>query len=179
MLSRFALSYALAALTLAVILIPQPVLAAETVVDFTSMLEPVVTAVIGVAGAAILWLARKAISAFQDRTDMELDEQLVNRLNMALFHAIKYGEGKALEALKGRAIRVDFKNELVAHAAKYAMTKVPDTLSYFNIDRDSLVDMIEARLEIDIDGDGNIGNQAPTVEGALIGSGGSGLGTAA
>lgn len=154
MLSRIAL-FATPTLAMAATFTPQMALAADTVVDVSSLIEPVVTGVFTVLGAAVIWVARQGISVLEERTGLELDQQYADRLDDALFRAINFGQNKALDALRTHG-QVNFRNELVAGAARYTMSTVPDVLKYFEIDQGRLMDMIEARLDIDLDGDGDI-----------------------
>lgn len=143
---------------LALVLFPLPALAASTTVDFSGIVEPLVSGVFAVIGAAIVWLARKGVSALESKLDIELDDQLANRLDHALIRAVTYGETKAVEMIKRHGVKeVDFRSELLAAAAQYATDSVPDALRYFDIDQARLIQMIEARVGVDLDADGFIG----------------------
>lgn len=132
--------------------------AASTVVDLSPMAAPVIEIGLTLLAGALLWLLRKAIAVFEDRADMQLDEQMRARLQDALFYAVDFARAKVAGAAAG-PLTVDVKNELVAEAARYAMAAVPQALTYFGINRARLVEMIEARLGTDLNGDGVVGRR--------------------
>ncbi|WP_395175033.1 inadl protein [Roseibium alexandrii] len=150
--------FAFAAL-MALVLFPLPALA-QTTVDFSPVIDQVISGVFAVVSFGVLWLGRQAIGAFQERTGIEIDEQFARRLDDALWKAVDFGRTKAYETAKKRS-EINVRNEAIGNALNYAMDAVPDTLNYFDIDQARLVDMIEARLGIDLDEDGDIGG-APT-----------------
>lgn len=130
--------------------------AASTVVDLSPMAAPVIEIGLTLLAGALLWLLRRAIAVFEDRADMQLDEQMRARLQDALFYAVDFARAKVASAAAG-PLTVDVKSQLVAEAARYAMAAVPQALTYFGIDRGRLVEMIEARLGADLNGDGVVG----------------------
>lgn len=129
--------------------------AASTVVDLSPMAAPVIEIGLTLLAGGLLWLLRRAIAVFEDRADMQLDEQMRARLQDALFYAVDFARAKVAGA--AGPLTVDLRNELVAEAARYAMAAVPGALTYFGIDRARLVEMIEARLGADLNGDGVVG----------------------
>ncbi|MCY1707743.1 inadl protein [Pannonibacter sp. SL95] len=130
--------------------------AASTVVDLSPMAAPVIEIGLTLLVGALLWLLRRAIAVFEDRADMQLDEQMRARLQDALFYAVDFARSKVGRVTAG-PLTVDLRNEMVAEAARYAMAAVPQALTYFGIDRGRLVEMIEARLGADLNGDGVVG----------------------
>ncbi|MCY1704471.1 inadl protein [Pannonibacter sp. SL95] len=130
--------------------------AASTVVDLSPMAAPVIEIGLTLLAGALLWLLRRAIAVFEDRADMQLDEQMRARLQDALFYAVDFARSKVGRVTAG-PLTVDLRNEMVAEAARYAMAAVPQALTYFGIDRGRLVEMIEARLGADLNGDGVVG----------------------
>lgn len=132
--------------------------AASSVVDLSPVAAPVIEIGLTLLAGGLLWLLRRAIAVFEDRADMQLDEQMRARLQDALFYAVDFARAKVSGAASG-PLAVDVKNELVAEAARYAVAAVPQALAYFGIDRARLVEMIEARLGADIDGDGVVGRR--------------------
>ncbi len=138
---------------------PALAFAADTTVDLSGTLGRVLDILLTGLAAVALWLGRKGIDALQERTGLELDEQLKNRIDEALFRALHYGKAKTLAAVEGRSITVDVKSELLAHALDYAQEAVPQALEYFGVDRARLLNMLEARLGVDLDHDGDVGDQ--------------------
>ncbi|WP_420411588.1 inadl protein [Roseibium sp.] len=142
---------------IALVLFPLPAFA-QTTVDFSPVIEQVIGGVFSVVGVAAVWLLNKALDAFKERTGIELDDQYARRLDGALWNAINYGQVKAQETLAKHG-KIDIRNELLANAINYAMESVPDALKHFDISQDRLLDMLEARLGMDLDGDGAIGGE--------------------
>ncbi|MEE4013916.1 inadl protein [Roseibium sp. FZY0029] len=147
---------AIAAL-MALVLFPVNAMAADTTVDLSAALEPVTQIVVAVIGAAALWLGRKAIDAFQERTGLELDDQLKDRVDDALFNAVQFGKSKVLTAAQGHRFEVNVRSAVLKHAFEYVQASIPEALDYFDISEDRLTDLLEARLGVDLDLDGDIG----------------------
>lgn len=133
-----------------------PAMAADTIVDFTQYLKPAFEGVLAAVGVLALWLGRKVVSAIQERAGIELDDQLRARVDDALKLAIQFGKGRVLKFAEGRRVEIDVRSEVLKHALIYAQESVPDALNYFDIDQARLHDMLEARLGIDLDLDGDI-----------------------
>ncbi|MCK7615167.1 inadl protein [Roseibium sediminicola] len=141
---------------MALVLFPVSAMAADTSVDLSGLVEPAAQIVVAVLGAFALWLARKAVDAFQERTGLELDGQLKQKVDDALFNAVQFGKAKVLTKVKGRQVTFDVRSEVLRHAISYAQGAVPEALAYFDIDQARLYDLLEARLGIDLDLDGDI-----------------------
>lgn len=127
----------------------------ETVVDISGLLGPVVEFVFMAIGAGVLWLGRKALGEMEAKTNIQLDEQMKHRVDDALLKAVNFGKSRASDFVK-RGVKIDVRNEIIANAVNYAQAAIPGTLEYFGITRDRLIDMIEARVGFDIDGDGDV-----------------------
>ncbi|NBN63093.1 inadl protein [Pannonibacter tanglangensis] len=129
---------------------------ASTVVDLSPVAVPLIEIGITLLGAALLWLLRRLIGVIEQRTGMQLDEQMRRRLQDALYYAVEYARARVAGAASG-PVTVDVRSAMAAEAARYAMQAVPQALSHFGIDRARLIEMIEARLGTDINGDGVVG----------------------
>ncbi|MCX2722629.1 inadl protein [Roseibium salinum] len=151
--------FAFAAL-MALCILPTAAYAADTTVDLTILTGNVLELVLTGLSAVALWLVRKGIDALRERTGLELDDQLKSRIDDALFQALQYGKSKVLTALQEQTLTVDVRNEVVKHAIDYAQASVPGALDYFDISPARLVDMLEARLGLDLDLDGDIAGRA-------------------
>jgi hypothetical protein len=140
---------------MALVFFPLPALAETSVVQLTPILEPVITGVFTLLAAVATWFIRKAIKAFETKVDMDLDEQMKKRVEDALLWGVDFGKSKALKLAQGTT--VDVRSVVAAEAVRYVTESVPTSLEYFGIDEPRLYDMIEARLGIDLDQDGDIG----------------------
>lgn len=149
---------ALAAL-MALVYFPAAALAAGTVVDLSPLMENTVNTIFAIIGIFVVFVSRKLVTAFQDRTNIALDEQMKARIDDALAKALAYGRAIASDKLSGR-VEVDLKSEILARAAEYALQAVPDTLRYFGVTEKRLMQMLEARLHMDLNGDGAVGSPA-------------------
>ncbi|NBN78667.1 inadl protein [Microvirga tunisiensis] len=129
---------------------------ASTVVDLSPVAVPLIEIGITLLGAALLWLLRRLIGVIEQRAGMQLDEQMRRRLQDALYYAVEYARARVAGAASG-PVTVDLRSAMAAEAARYAMQAVPQALSHFGIDRPRLIEMIEARLGADINGDGVVG----------------------
>ncbi len=152
--------FAFAAL-MALVLFPLPALA-QTTVNLLPIFEPVLSAVATTIGLAAVWLLNKAIDAFRARVGIELEDQHRVALQEAILYGVSYGENKALAVLRKHGSAVDFKTELMAAAAEYIASAVPEAIEYFEISEKRLVEMIESRVGVDIDGNVSVGGAPST-----------------
>ncbi|WP_395175534.1 inadl protein [Roseibium alexandrii] len=142
---------------MALVLFPLPALAETSVVQLTPILEPVITALFTLLAAVATWFIRKAIKAFETKVDIDFDEQTKKRIEDALLWGVDFGKSKAIQLAKDTS--VDVRSVVVAEAVRYVTKSVPDSLGYFGIDQYRLRDMVEARIGIDLDQDGDIAGE--------------------
>lgn len=154
------MALAFALVFLAAFIVPAAA-AGETVVDFSPLLPGLIEGVLLALGGALVWLARRGLQLLEDRTNIQLDEQMKKRVDDAIFYAVDFARARVPEA-SSWPVQVDVRNALVATAANYALAAVPAALDYFGVTRERLSDMIEARLAIDLNGDGLIGARRAT-----------------
>ncbi|MCV0426192.1 MAG: hypothetical protein K5905_12015 [Roseibium sp.] len=146
---------ALACLTMA-LFASAPAVAApaiDTLIDLSPVLDlvmPLVVPVVVGIGGFVLTKVMRLIG-------LELDAKHRMAVDQALERAIGYGASKVGERFDINP-QIDVKNELVAIAAQYAMEHIPGALKHFGITQDKLVVMIEARLNVDLNGDGLVGD---------------------
>ena len=119
---------------------------AAAVVD----LQPLIETALGLIATAVMGLAIFAIRALNAWLAAKLGHQnLVNEdmvrgyLSDALDRAVSYAKTKVDDADWSK---VDVKSALIAEAARYAMTRVPDAINHFNLTEEDIAEMIEARL---------------------------------
>ncbi|MFN4124418.1 inadl protein [Pannonibacter indicus] len=154
------MALAFALVFLAAFIVPASA-ASETVVDFSPLLPGLIEGVLLALGGALVWLGRRGLQLLEDKTNIQLDEQMKKRVDDAIFYAVDFARARVPEA-SSWPVQVDVRNALVATAANYALAAVPAALDYFGVTRERLEDMIEARLAIDLNGDGLIGVRRAT-----------------
>lgn len=75
------------------------------------------------------------------------DGELGVILDKALAMGIAFA-GARMTALGGKALTLDVKSEMVADAANYVLTQVPDAVRALGLTGEHLTRMIEARLQV-------------------------------
>ena len=113
-------------------------------------LKPLLDAVIGTIASVVLALGvvavRKLNGWLTAKTGNQnlLNEDLIRSyMHNALDNGVKFAVAKVGSS---NWAQVDVKNALVAEAASYALTKVPDAIKYFNLSSEDLEDMIQSKL---------------------------------
>ncbi len=134
-----------------------PVAAQAATIDLSPLLTSVLDIVFPVVGVVLLYFVRRALNAFEERTNIQLDAQLKERLNEALMNGVRYGRSRVEQKYSTRSLTIEAKNELIAHAASYAVKAVPAAIDYFKLSSERLTELLEARLQQDLNGDGVIG----------------------
>ncbi|MGH0003183.1 hypothetical protein ACQU0X_24195 [Pseudovibrio ascidiaceicola] len=142
-------------LCLAFAFAPTPAQAAA--IDLSPILAPVLDIVFPVFGVVLIYLAKRTLNAFEDRTNIQLDNQLKERLNEALMNGVMFGKSKIKEKYSSRSLTIDTQNEIVGHAVNYAAKAVPGAIEYFGLTTGRIIELAEARLQQDLNGDGRIG----------------------
>lgn len=142
-------------LCLALVFTAVPVQAAS--IDLSPILAPVLDVLFPMFGVVLLYFAKRALSAFEDRTNIQLDDQLKGRLNEALMNGVMYGKSKIKEKYSNRPLTIETQNEIVGQAVSYAVKAVPVAIDYFGLTPGRIIELAEARLQQDLNGDGLIG----------------------
>lgn len=86
---------------------------------------------------AATWLVKKLKLSADSEVRLYLDQALQRGVTYAVEHARTRGADLA---------RVEVRNEIVAKAASYAATRVPDALKHFNVTPEQVKAMVIARL---------------------------------
>ena len=100
-------------------------------------------AILGVAGT---WIAIRVAKLVGAKRDSEIRYYLES--------TILTGKDLAKKRVKERidsGVSLNVKSEVVAEAARYVRDRVPDALKHFNISSESVADMVEARLGMNIE----------------------------
>lgn len=117
-------------------------------IDFSpfvaDLFEVVQVVVLGLAGVLATYATRWVLK--KTHLDGLIQEDLIrNYLYTALENAIKFGIAQAETKVADKA-SVDFKNEILATAVNYILTKVPDAIAHFGLSDEAIRDLLVARL---------------------------------
>lgn len=124
-----------------------PTVATE-VIEFGPTLSVILQGLAGVLLAVGTW----AVKLLADKLGLEKDDKVRQYLNDAIKNGVEFGKKKAKEELSDADwTRIETKNVLLAHAAGYVLSKVPDAVKRFKLTEDDIKDLIYSR----IDGDPN------------------------
>lgn len=115
------------------------------VIDFVPTLLSIVDLVFAALGAVGLWLLHGAFSVFKTKTGIEVEDKMRSVLEVALVNGIHYARSAARGKVESLG-KVTVENEVIATAATYVLSKVPDTAKYFNLDEAAIRDLVMARL---------------------------------
>jgi hypothetical protein len=164
----FGIAFAMLIVPIAAMAQTAPAVSTGGVIDFAPIMRdvvvPTLSAVLLVGATwAVTWLAKKL--------KLSADSEVRTYLDAALGKAVAFGVGKVSDLSEGNWTQVKVKNEAVAVAANYALTKVPDALRYLKVDPDHLREMIEARVhEYLADGPAAVIAPLPAVAAASTGA---------
>ncbi|AXS39286.1 hypothetical protein [Breoghania sp. L-A4] len=126
--------------------------ATDGLIDFSPLIEPA----FAVLGSALVATGGYLVTRIARALNLNIDAQQRSVIDQALYQAVGYGQSWARDALAG-GVRINVQSAIIEHAAEYAIVAVPQALAHFGIDRDRLMDMLEARLGFDLNGDGAVG----------------------
>lgn len=114
-----------------------------TLIDLGPILEHVLNVLFAVLSAVAIWGVKK----IGDAVGLENDDKIRQYLIGAVERGVEYGKTKAEDAL-GDAdwAKVDVKSELVAHAAGYILSKVPDAIKKFGLTEEDIRDLVLSKL---------------------------------
>lgn len=115
--------------------------AQETTVDISN----VTNYLIEVLAAVLIVVATWAVKKFGNKLNVDIDIEKGSILANALQRGIDYAENE-LKKMSGRFNKIEVENELVRTAAKYAISKVPDTVNHFQLGPEQIQEMVRARL---------------------------------
>lgn len=111
-------------------------------VDLSPLIQQVLELLLAVGSVLALWLGWK----LKTWLGLKEDSEIRTYLDLALQNGIAYGIEKAKAAGQDWKVSVHVKDEAVAHAANYVVSRVPDALKRFGITPLALQDLIKARL---------------------------------
>jgi hypothetical protein len=115
-------------------------------VTYALDLQPILDVTIQFLSVALMALGGWAIKHFGDRMKLAKDDQIRGYLDVALTNGIRWGADQVAVKSKGWST-IQVRNEVIAHAAGFAIAQVPDALKRFGLDDPAtLRRLIEARL---------------------------------
>ncbi len=112
-----------------------------TIID----LGPILEIVIQLVGALLMTVGTWAVTMVSQKLKLSNDSEVRTYLQEALQRAVNFGIEKARTQAKDIKT-VEVRNEVVADAANYVISKTPDALKKLGISEDSVRDLVRARL---------------------------------
>lgn len=107
-------------------------------------LAPLVETALQMVATILMAVAAWAAAMIRTKFKIDVDVSKGGILQNAIDKGVDYARG-FIVGTDGR-VNIHVKNMMVGLAVKYVISKVPETLQHFNIDENSLAEMIEARL---------------------------------
>ena len=117
-----------------------------TGVDLRPVLSELLLAAFTILSGGGVWVLRFVLLFLKSKTGVNVMEQekfLREYLEAGMTRGLKFAQQELDDA---DWTKVEVKNQMLAMAATYVMTSVPDALSYFKLDEVGLRDRLAARL---------------------------------
>jgi len=112
-------------------------------------LSPVLTILLQCLGGVVLAVGSWALYKVQQKFGLENEDKIREVVMGAIERGVTYGKHKAEEELKDADwAKVETKNALVAHAASYVLTKVPDAVKKFKLSEDQVKELVLTKLDV-------------------------------
>ena len=115
--------------------------------ETTISLVPILDIAIQLFGAALMAVGSWAVTMLSKKLKLSNDSEVRAYLQDALQRAVSFGVERAREQAKDIGT-VEVRNEVVADAANYVISKTPDALKKLGISEDSIQDLVRARLPV-------------------------------
>ena len=112
---------------------------------FSIDLSPILSTVVQILFGLVLTIGTWALGKLATRLGLEADDKVRGYLETALQSGVAFAREKALLAGQDFS-RIEVRNQAVATAANYVISRVPDAVTKFGITDESLNKMIQARL---------------------------------
>lgn len=110
-------------------------------------LGPIISVLIDALQGLLLGLGSWAVFKVSQTFGLENDEKIRGYLMAAVENAIAFGEKKAREGVKKADWgKIETENAMIAHAASYIMTKVPDAVKKFGLTEEDVKELVAAKL---------------------------------
>ena len=118
---------------------------ADTTINVAPLInEVVIPIVVALAGVLATWLSTKLAALL----GVKKDDALAARLEEAMKNGLAFAQSQLADKFDKGPIDIDVKNHLIASAADYASSHVPDTLKQLGIGPHELAEKLAARLQI-------------------------------
>ncbi len=115
-------------------------------IQITDAVTAILTLVFSVFLGAVSFVIAKSSKLFTKYLGVSIDDKTRQYLEVALQRGILYAENKVREKVIGGIKAPRTKDMRIALAADYVLSRVPDAIKHFKLDRSNLTAMIEARL---------------------------------
>ena len=113
----------------------------------TINLGPILDIVIQLFGAVLMAVGTWAVTMLSQKLKLSSDSEVRAYLQEALQRAVSFSVDKARTQAKDIKT-VEVRNEIVADAANYVISKTPDALKKLGISEDSIQDLVRARVPV-------------------------------
>lgn len=113
-------------------------------------LAPAVQVLLQMLAGLLLAVGTWGVKRISDRFGIEVDDKIRGYLMSAVSGAVGFGirKAKALIEEKPGWTRIQVENAIVASAASYILSKVPDAVKRFNLTEEDIRDLILAKLDM-------------------------------
>lgn len=114
-------------------------------IDFSPITEVVIALAAAVLSAVGAIAIAKLSAVLEARFGMQIEEAQRVKVQQALENAIAFAKIRAENFLEAKD-DVQVRSAVLADAANYVISKVPQGLDHLGIDAEAVVDLLEARL---------------------------------
>ena len=146
--------FSLAVMTAIIALQPGLALASDqtitAVTEFPIPTNEIIILLIGLVFSALVgcvgWIVLRLNGVVKKYLNIQIDAKTREYLETALMSGLAWAETKAVERAE-KLKQPTTKDQKIGQAADYVIDRIPDALTHFGLDRGSIVQLIEARLE--------------------------------
>ena len=114
----------------------------QTAIDLT----PIINVAVQLLGAVLLAVASVAVGYLAKRFKLNNQQALNDIVQQAATNAVNYGLSQAGQLSAAGAFNLQSKSAVIAAAAGYVTTHVPDALKKLGIDQSTVERLVEAKL---------------------------------
>lgn len=119
---------------------------ASTAINFAPILEQLLQVFGLLLAGVVAWAVNKAKGYLEAQTNIKLDAQATALIETAVHNGVKYAQAQLSTIVKGTDLSVDVKHPVVAEAANYVITHVPEALARLGVTNQHLSEKILAKL---------------------------------
>lgn len=107
-------------------------------IDIQGALSSIVTVVFAAVAGLVTWAVRKISNIVEQKFGMEIEDSMRQYVNDAIINGLHYARDAVVDKTKS-IDNPDVKQDVIATAANYVLTTVPDALVYFGLDNEEKV----------------------------------------